>query len=168
MSAGEVKAALTPDQQAAFDAWYEALPRYSWADIPTPHDARVAGFQAGWVSRGAHDAGRAQPTEERVKRAGEWVLVPREPTEDQLKAANRAALSTSVLTDDTRFACERATYYAALAAAPPAPEPSDEVVEKMARAYAIYVFGEQCVPADADLTLERNALRTALAAQRGV
>lgn len=49
---------------------------------------------------------------------GGWVLVPREPIEEQLKAGSRASLSTAVLLDDTRFACERATYRAMIAAAP--------------------------------------------------
>lgn len=60
-----------------------------------------------------------------------WVMVPKGPTEQMLRAANKAALATSVLMDDTRFACERATYVAALAAAPP---PSDEIIERMVKA----------------------------------
>lgn len=56
---------------------------------------------------------------------GGWVLVPREPNEAQLKAGNRVSLSTDVLMDDTRFACERATYRAMIAAAP-LPVPPDQ------------------------------------------
>ena len=50
-----------------------------------------------------------------------WVMVPRKPTEAMLVAANRASLSTVVLMGDTRFACEAATYRAAIAAAPSPP-----------------------------------------------
>lgn len=53
-----------------------------------------------------------------------WALVPMQPTEAMLKAANKASLSTEVLMDDTPFACERATYVAAVrqALSPPAGE----------------------------------------------
>lgn len=50
-----------------------------------------------------------------------WKLVPVDPTQQQLAAACKAALSTEVLFDDTRFACDRAGYVAALAAAPEPP-----------------------------------------------
>jgi len=45
-----------------------------------------------------------------------FVIVPKVPTEAMLAAANKASLSNAVLMDDTRFACERATYEAAIAA----------------------------------------------------
>jgi hypothetical protein len=47
-----------------------------------------------------------------------WKLVPIEPTEEMLKAACERAQSFEVLMDDTRFACDRASYAAAIAAAP--------------------------------------------------
>lgn len=50
-----------------------------------------------------------------------WKLVPIEPTEEMLKAACERALSFEVLMDDTRFACDRASYAAAIAAAPEPP-----------------------------------------------
>lgn len=50
-----------------------------------------------------------------------WKLVPIEPTEEMLTAACAAALSTEVLLDDTRFACDRASYAAAIANAPEPP-----------------------------------------------
>ena len=46
--------------------------------------------------------------------ASAFLGVIREPTEQQLLAGNRASLSTSTLMDDTRFACERATFTAML------------------------------------------------------
>lgn len=62
---------------------------------------------------------------------GTWRLVPCEPTPEMLAAANKASLSTAVLLDDTRFACERATYRAMLSAAPSV---GDDVVERAAKA----------------------------------
>lgn len=50
-----------------------------------------------------------------------WKLVPIEPTEEMLAAACERAQSFEVLLDDTRFACDRASYAAAIAAAPEPP-----------------------------------------------
>lgn len=58
---------------------------------------------------------------EREWRPAGWRLVPETPTEAMLAAGNSASLSTSVLLDDQRFACERATYEAAVSTAPVPP-----------------------------------------------
>lgn len=54
-----------------------------------------------------------------------WQLVPIEPTEQMLYDACAASLSTGVLLDDTRFACERALWKAALARARATPFPPE-------------------------------------------
>ena len=48
-------------------------------------------------------------------------IVPIVPTDEMLRAANKASLSLPVLMDDTRFACERAVYTAAVRIAPQPP-----------------------------------------------
>ena len=56
------KPTLTPEQQAAFDAWCPQAPfgleRPQWAQA-----AMLAAFQAGWVQRGAHEWDGWQPIE---------------------------------------------------------------------------------------------------------
>lgn len=56
-----------------------------------------------------------------VKAPPGWKLVPIEPTEAMLAAHCARSLDTDVLLDDTRFACDRAGYEAALKAAPKPP-----------------------------------------------
>lgn len=86
-------------------AWWNVYAEQAQAIIALlPHAAPVA------VSR--VEASAAPPG---------WKLVPLDPDETMLRAANKASLSTAVLMDDTRFACERATYVAAVAAAPTPP-----------------------------------------------
>ena len=56
----------------------------------------------------------AKPRPEIREVVKQFLGVIREPTEQQLLAGNRASQSTSTLMDDTRFACERATFTAML------------------------------------------------------
>ncbi len=50
-----------------------------------------------------------------------WILMPEKPTPEMLAEGCKRALSTSVLMDDTRFACEMAVWEGFVAKRPEPP-----------------------------------------------